>query len=73
MTLHIYAPAHYFIGQTRCYGFQKWKTLDRKFKTANKAMAAAVMTIRDNDHRARVLMIAKDSYIDPAVVMECKK
>lgn len=72
-TVHIYAPAHYYLAQVRGIGCRNWRSLPDKYKYVQTAMCAAIMDMHENDKRARVLMIARDGYLDPIVVMEANK
>ena len=71
--LHINAPLHYFIGQVRGYGCRKWVTVTRPKKTGKQALAQAVMAMGQDDKRARALLIVKNGWYEPTVVMEANK
>jgi 3-dehydroquinate dehydratase len=71
--VHIHAPAGKYLGQVRLYGHQKWDTVTMKCRTAEQAMAAAVMFMTANHHRARVLFVTDDGWYEPSIAMECKR
>lgn len=77
--IHINIPRGYYIGQTRLLGHRLWRTLecsprkDRRFKSPEDALAAAVRAMGTRTHRARVLFIAADGWYEPRVVMEAHR
>lgn len=71
--VHIYAPASYYLAQVREIGCRNWRTREGKYKTARAAMIGAIRVMGRNDKRARVLLMAENGYLEPIVVMECKR
>lgn len=71
--VHIHAPRGYYIGQVRLIGHQKWESVTGKLKSAEKALATAVLKMSPNHKRARVLFITYDGWYEPNIVMECKR
>jgi len=71
--LHIYAPACYYLAQVRGYGCRKWRSLPGKYKSGQAAIIGAIRVMRQGDKRSRVMMIARSGYLDPVVVMECRR
>lgn len=70
MNLHIHCPPHHFIGQVRGFGCRKWRTVTRNHASAESALSCAIDHMRQNDKRARVLLIDESGYYDPNLVME---
>lgn len=68
--IHIHRPPSYYIGQVRARGARKWRSVTGKRKSMKSAMADAVLAMRDNDKRARVLLCTTCGYYEPVVVME---
>ena len=64
--LHINRPRGHYIGQVRPAGYQRWRTVTGKHKSALTALAAAVLRGR-NMKRARVLFIDASGWYDPHV------
>jgi len=71
--LPIYAPPSYYLAQVRGYGCRNWRSLSSKYKSGQATMVAAVKAMQQGDKRARVLMIVRNWYFEPVVVMECKR
>lgn len=71
--IHIHAPKGYYTGQVRLIGHQKWECVTGKMRTAEGAMAAAVLHMTPEHKRARVLFITYDGWYEPNIVMECKR
>lgn len=66
---HILIPRGHYIGQVREYGYQKYKTVTGKCRTAEAALSKAALKMKHH-HRARVLFIDSSPYYEPHVVME---
>lgn len=73
MILHIFRPSGFYIGQVRQRGRQTWETVTGKCRAPENAMAKAVMAMRPNDKRARVLFIDRSGWYSPHVVMETSR
>lgn len=71
--VHIHAPAGKYFGQIRRYGFRKWEDATLGCRTAEQAMATAVLCMTANHHRARVYFRTDDGWYEPTIVMECKR
>lgn len=71
--IHILAPSGHYIGQTRRYGCRRWETVTGKSKSWRKALSNAVLKMRHEDKRARVLFISSSGYYDPILIAEASK
>jgi hypothetical protein len=72
-SIHIHAPKGYYIGQTRPLGGKRWNTVTSKCHSSERAMSSAVLKMREDDKRARVLFITYDGWYEPTLVMECAR
>ena len=74
MTLvHIYTTPCHYIGQIKRRGAHKWVNATTRCPDAKTALANAVLSMTDADHRARVLMIDESNCYDPLIVMKANK
>ena len=73
MSIHIYSPPCYYLGQVRGRGCRRWRTVTGKSKSMKRAMCTAIKSMKEDDKRARVLLIATSGYYEPTVVMEASK
>lgn len=69
--VHIHAPKGHYIGQVRLYGHRKWQQVGNGHDSAEAAMAAAVLRMTPEHHRARVLFLTE--WYEPTIVMECHR
>lgn len=69
---HIHWSRGHYIGQVRAFGYQHYRTVTGKCKTAEAAMSKAALKM-NGMHRARVLFIDSSGYYEPEVIMECKR
>lgn len=74
--IHINRPKGYYLGQVRLRGYRHWRTVqrngkDRRFRFAQDAMVAAVLTMHDGHLRARVIWCS--DWYEPLVVMETRR
>lgn len=71
--LHIYRPRGYYIGQVRYTGCQKWDDATGRCKSAEAALAKAVLKMRKGHLRARALFVDISGYYGATVMMEAKR
>ncbi len=71
--MHILRTSGYYLGQTRGYGCRRWRTVTHQCRTAERALALAVMRMTLHDKRARALYCPTGdtgTYYSPEVSME---
>lgn len=71
--IHLHKPKSFFLGQVRKHGAQIWETVTGKCQSAEGAMAKAVLAMKPDDFRARVILLDYDGWYPPRVVMETKR
>lgn len=70
--IHINIVRGYYVGQIRLYGHRKWESVSSE-RTAEKALAKAVLKMTREHKRARVLFVPTSGYYEPTVVMEAHR
>lgn len=73
MILHINKPAGFFIGQVRKVGAKNWETVTGRCRSAESALAKALMAMRPNDKRARALWVDREGWYESHVAMEAAR
>ncbi len=71
--IHLHAPKVFYLGQVRPIRGRIWETVTGKCQSAESAMSKAVLSMRETDQNARVLMLDYEGYYPPRVVMEAKR
>ena len=71
--VHVYAPPGRYIGQVRLYGHRRWQTVTDEWSNAEVAMSEAVLQMKPDHKRARVLFVDTEGWYEPVVVMECER
>jgi len=71
--VHIHVPKGHYIGQVRLYGHRKWQTVTEEWSNAEMAMSEAVLQMKQDHKRARVLFIDDSGWYEPTIVMEAKR
>lgn len=78
--VHVNIPRGHYVGQVRLRGHKWWATVtfagtkkQRRFKTAESALAAAVRQMGKYHLRARALFIDSSGWYEPTVSMEAKR
>lgn len=74
MTLvHISRPRGYYLGQVCARGCRDWWTVTGHCRSAESALAKAVMSMRGERSRARSLFVDTSGYYEPHVAMEARR
>lgn len=73
--IHVNKPSGYFIAQVKRFRARRWRTVDneRRHDSAVGALVAAVLAMKADDKRARVLWVTDDGWYDPDVRMEARR
>ena len=72
-TIHINRPRGHCIGQICARGSRRWRTVTGRHRRPERALAAAVVHMRGNIGRARVLFVDSSGWYGPNVLMEAKR
>ena len=67
--IHVLRPKGHYIGQVREYGFQKYRTVTGRCRTAESAIARTGAKMK-GQHRLRVLFVDHSPYYEPNLVFE---
>lgn len=73
MRLHIHAPDGYYIGQVRKRGSQNWEGVTGRCKSAESALAKALLAMHPSDSRARALFVDREGWFMSRPVLESAK
>ena len=73
MLVHINRPSGHYIGQVRRRGHQRWETVTGRRRSPERAMAGAVMEMKEGHNRARVLFIDHSGWYEPHLCMEASR
>ena len=71
--VHILRASGHYVGQVRRRGARRWETVTGKRATAERALAGAVLEMKDCHNRARALFIDASGWYEPHVAMEAKR
>ncbi len=55
------------------YGHRKWQTVNEQWSNAEMVMSEAVLQMKQDHKRARVLFIDNSGWYEPTIVMEAKR
>lgn len=68
--IHILRPSGYYIGQVRGLGCRLYRTVTGKCRSTESAMSKAVLKMKKNDKRVRVLFIDDSGWYEAMTKME---